>query len=126
MYSAKCDGFQNIKGPLSYAIGIPMDNVSSDILQLPPAYLDSQQIQLAGGVFGSDLRLFMTILDITGVAVQIQTNTVQLPPETSLQHLGRVLEAGRQLDFMSVISLSVALFKGTNLTGQDGLQALLC
>ena len=127
LYHAKCNGFQNNRGPLSYAIGMPMDNnTSSDILQLPSVYLDSQQIQLAaiGGVSGSDIRLFMTIIDISGVVAQIQTNIVHLPPETSVQLIGRILNAGRHLDFVSVISLSVALFRGRNLTGYDGLQVL--
>ena len=32
LYYLECHGFENSKGPLSYAIGIPMDNISeSDI-----------------------------------------------------------------------------------------------
>jgi hypothetical protein len=124
-YNVRCDGFENSNGPISYAIGVPVDNISSsDILQFPPVYLNSQQIELSGGVLGSDSRLFVTISGISGVAAQVKTNIVHLPPETNVRLLGRVLNAGRQLDFLSVISLSVTIFRDTNLTAHDGLQVL--
>ncbi len=125
IYYVHCDGFESSKGPLSYSIGIPIANFSaSDFVQFHPEYLDSQQIQLAGGVSGSDIRLVITILDISGNAALVHTNTVHLPPESSVQLMGRILNAGRQLDFLSVVSLSITIFQDMNLSGYDGFLIL--
>jgi hypothetical protein len=92
---------------------------------LLPEYVNTQEIDLSGGIKATDFQMGVQVKSIISGAVKmVRTNTIDLPAETSIKTFNRIMDAGRKADLKSVLTLSATIYSDGDVNVNQSTQII--
>jgi hypothetical protein len=92
---------------------------------LLPEYVNTQEIELSGGMYGSKFQMLVQVKAMTSGAVKmVKTKTIDLPAEPSEELFSRIINASLAADFRSVLVLAATMYSDGNLSVNQSTQII--